>query len=299
MRVEPDGSVAYTCYWRVPPAENELPFIKTKDPIKYSNMKGDMISLASHMGISQATRAYDDLATKALADKVACFVDCDVLSGVMWSQLSKTARKKILRLSTFLKEKFDLLGVLIKLKARIVVERTDHCSRHPTSVFTVAAAQGRHVVTMDVPRCRHSQRGTGLATTRTSQAPVRERPVIQPLPRQERIHDRATQQNPVRMRGVGQIVVQHPIHFPSVARVRNDPLRPMRLQNHRTHICERHHGLIGVHTRPPGAYPDTPERVPQHYRQGGRHPRVPESYSSTSHPGTRRASAGNDGEVHQ
>ena len=167
MRVEPDGSVAYTCYRRVPPAENEPPFIRINGTVKYSNMKGDMISLASHMGINQATRTYGDLATKALADEVAGFVDRDVWSGVTWSELSKTARKKILRLSTFLKEKFDLFGALIKLKARIVVDGSQEDRSlfktsditSPTvalssvlSVSTVAAAQGRHVVTMDVEK---------------------------------------------------------------------------------------------------------------------------------------------------
>ena len=73
----------------------------------------------------------------------------------------------MLRLATFLKEKFDLFGTLIKLKARIVVDgsmedrslfKTSDITS-PTvalssvlSVATVAAAQGRHVVTMDVEK---------------------------------------------------------------------------------------------------------------------------------------------------
>jgi len=166
-RVEPDGSVSYTCYRRVPPAENEPPFIRINGTVKYAYMKGDMISLASHMGIDKATRTYGDLATKALADEVGGFVDRDVWSGVMWSELSKTMRKKVLRLATFLKEKFDLFGTLIKLKARIVVDGSSEDRSlfktsditSPTvalssvlSVSTVAAAQGRHVVTMDVEK---------------------------------------------------------------------------------------------------------------------------------------------------
>ena len=167
IRVEPDGSVAYTTYRRVPPAKNQNPFIKISGTVKYADMKGDMISLASHMGIDKATRTYGDLATKALADEVAGMVDRDVWSAVMWSKLSHTQRKKVLRLATFLKEKFDLFGTLIKLKARIVVDgsmedrsffKTSDITS-PTvalssvfSVATVAAAQGRHVVTMDVEK---------------------------------------------------------------------------------------------------------------------------------------------------
>lgn len=86
-------------------------------------------------------------------------------TGVLRSSLSATQIKKIIRSSMFVKDKFDSLGNLIKLKARLVAgghmqDRSIYSSDQissPTvatsSFFTIvaiAAAERRHVMTFDI-----------------------------------------------------------------------------------------------------------------------------------------------------
>ena len=166
MRVEADGSVAYSSYRHLPinTKEDKL-YYKYTGRVKYSEIKGDNVLFASHMSTKKAIADYGDLAIQSLITEIDGFLEREVWQGILWSSLSNTQRKRILRSSTFLKEKFDLFGKLIKLKSRIVVDgsmedRTlfkESDISSPTAalssvlaVVTVAAAEDRQVLTLDI-----------------------------------------------------------------------------------------------------------------------------------------------------
>ena len=166
MRVEADGSVAYSSYRHLPinTKEDKL-YYKYIGRVKYSEIKGDNVLFASHMSTKKAIADYGDLAIQSLITEIDGFLEREVWQGILWSSLSNTQRKRILRSSTFLKEKFDLFGKLIKLKSRIVVDGSmedrslfkEADISSPTAalssvlaVVTVAAAEDRKVLTLDI-----------------------------------------------------------------------------------------------------------------------------------------------------
>ena len=97
-------------------------YYKYTGTVKYSEIKSDNILCASHVNVQKALATYGDVATQALISEIDGFLERKVWTGVLWSSLSKTQRKRVYRTSTFMKEKFDLFGKLLKLKARIVVD---------------------------------------------------------------------------------------------------------------------------------------------------------------------------------
>lgn len=107
----------------------------------------------------------DELTRQALVEEIEGLLSRKAFSAVLKSSLSNTQKKRIIRMSTFLKQKFDSTGKLLKLKARLVAggnlqDRSLYTSEEmssPTvatqnvfSIISIALSEGRKLMTFDV-----------------------------------------------------------------------------------------------------------------------------------------------------
>jgi hypothetical protein len=126
--------------------------------------KGDV---ALKVSLARGQERYGDEADRAAMAEVTGIHDKGVFEGVHWKSLSIEDKKRVIISQLFLKEKFMSTGDFEKLKARLVagghMQDKDSYSRDETSAPTVsltgvnlvaaiAAYEGRHVMTMDVPQ---------------------------------------------------------------------------------------------------------------------------------------------------
>jgi len=170
VRVNPNGSTERTrplrsSYGRVPNKRYfNTDFINATyiDPSGYDKPKS---IFSTHLSAAKALKIHSDVALNAITSEIQGMVDREVFVGVWRSDLSYNQQRKIIRSSMFLKEKFDSVGRLIKLKARLVaggnrqdksIYTSDQISS-PTvstiSFFTLAAisaAENRHILTFDI-----------------------------------------------------------------------------------------------------------------------------------------------------
>ena len=166
VAVHPNGTTSYRSLRREKPTSKEdILYVQYTGVVRYEDLKDGCYLFASHTQARKALEQYGDAAMASLIEEVDGMLQRKVWTGVLWSSLSKTQRKRILRSSAFMKEKFDLRGNFLKIKARIVADGrgedrslyTESEVTSPTvsmsSLFTVAsiaAAEGRSVMTMDV-----------------------------------------------------------------------------------------------------------------------------------------------------
>ena len=111
-----------------------------------------------HMSIGKATQIYGkEMVDDAVTKEIKQMVDKEV-----WHYVNKGYGKKILRSSMFITEKFDMEGLLIKLKARLVADgstqnRELYDTASPTVkdtsikvVIKIAAQEGRLLRCTDI-----------------------------------------------------------------------------------------------------------------------------------------------------
>ena len=113
--------------------------------------------------MKEGLRRHKQKARQSIIDELTQLCSKKVFSGVHWKDLTERQRRKIIRSSMFLKEKFDASGLFDKLKSRLVAngngqDKTiyDDISS-PTAMLqtvylisAIAAAERRHVVTLDI-----------------------------------------------------------------------------------------------------------------------------------------------------
>lgn len=122
--------------------------------------------LLLHVSVKESMRKRTKETVEAVKKELRQMLDMKVWHPVIKNDLSKTQRKKIIRSFMFMKEKFLANGAFDKLKARLVAggnqqdidyeESLNYSS--PTAslqavflVAAIAAKEGRHVATMDIP----------------------------------------------------------------------------------------------------------------------------------------------------
>jgi hypothetical protein len=118
-----------------------------------------------HITVRQALDRFPDAAKQAMNKEIATILGKRVTKPVPWHQVPLAHRKRMIRSSMFLKEKFLSTGAFDKLKARFVAggnlqDRsiyTEGETSSPTVSITsaymlmaIAAQEGRKVMTMDV-----------------------------------------------------------------------------------------------------------------------------------------------------
>ena len=127
----------------------------------------DKDGIALKVSLTRAQERYGEEADRAATAEVTGIHRKGVFEGVHRKSLSTEERKRIIISQLFLKEKFTSTGDFEKLKARLVAgghmqDKSDY-SREETSAPTVAltsvnvvagvaAFEGRHIMTMDVPQ---------------------------------------------------------------------------------------------------------------------------------------------------
>ena len=168
-RVLADGSVARHCFSRHTryTFDNETPFyLADIKLISFHSIKADFLhSRASQISLLKSLKQYPVPTEEALRNEVVGLLDRKVWTGVLRNSLNKDQKRKIIRSSCFIKQKFDSMGRFLKWKARIVSDgsmqdRTLYSHEDisaPTiqlnSLFTlstIAAAENLKVKTMDV-----------------------------------------------------------------------------------------------------------------------------------------------------
>jgi hypothetical protein len=127
----------------------------------------DKDQVALKVSLTTGQLRYGAEADRAAIAEVTGIHEKGVFEGVHWKSLSIAEKKKIIISQLFLKEKYMSTGDFEKLKARLVagghMQDRDAYSRDETSAPTVsltgvnvvagiAAHEGRHVMTMDVPQ---------------------------------------------------------------------------------------------------------------------------------------------------
>jgi len=164
MQVHANGDVSYSAYEGGAYRRTPLVYAKYTGTYKYSDIESHSM-FASHMSPRKALEEFPEEARQALIDEIDGILKMEVWTGVVKSALTERQWERILRSSCFLRQKIDLNGKFIKMKARLVADgrgedrslfkEADIAS--PTvsvasllTVSTVAAAQRRKVVTMDV-----------------------------------------------------------------------------------------------------------------------------------------------------
>ena len=156
MAIESDGSTSLS--------SNHIRADRDKFRItKYRNLCCDGM-FATQVAASKALQTFGERGRQALIDEIDGLLDFDVFESVLISNLTAEQRKRVIRMSCFLKEKFDSQGKLIKLKARLVagghLQNRSLCSTEtasPTvstsSIFSIAsigATEKRRFMTFDV-----------------------------------------------------------------------------------------------------------------------------------------------------
>jgi hypothetical protein len=119
---------------------------------------------STQVAASKAIETFGERGRQALIDEIDGLLDFDVFESVLISNLTAEQRKKVIRMSCFLKEKFDSQGKLIKLKARLVAgghlqnrslysTETASPTVSTSSIFSIAsigATEKRHFMIFDV-----------------------------------------------------------------------------------------------------------------------------------------------------
>mmetsp|Transcript_7432 Transcript_7432/g.10534 ORF Transcript_7432/g.10534 Transcript_7432/m.10534 type:complete len:204 (+) Transcript_7432:1860-2471(+) len=113
--------------------------------------------------VQAALKQFGSFADEAIMKELMQLHDKKVFIGKHFRSLSLKERRKIIRSSMFLKEKYDAMGVFEKMKARLVAggdmqdkslyEDVSSPTASVQAVFivaTVAAKERRHVVTADI-----------------------------------------------------------------------------------------------------------------------------------------------------
>ena len=168
-RVMPDGSIARYSFSRHTRYifDDATPFyLADIKLISYHNLKADLIfARSSQISLMKSLKQYPIQTEEAIRSEIKGLLNRKVWTGTLRSNLNKDQKRKIIRSSCFIKQKFDSMGRFLKWKARIVSDgsmqdrnlySTDDISA-PTvqlnSLFTlstIAAAENLKVKTMDI-----------------------------------------------------------------------------------------------------------------------------------------------------
>ena len=113
--------------------------------------------------VKKALAQYGDKATTVINSELSQMIDKSVWTPKLWKQLTAEERKRVIRSSMFLKEKFFSTGEFEKLKARLVagghmqdkslyedLSSPTAQTSHVFAVAAIAAAEEREVVTLDI-----------------------------------------------------------------------------------------------------------------------------------------------------
>jgi len=116
-----------------------------------------------HISVKEGLKKYKGKALESILKELTQLVEKKVFSGVHWNSLNHRQRRKIIRSSMFLKEKFDANGLFQKLKSRLVALGNEQDKSiyedisSPTAatqtvfiIAAIAAAESRHAVTLDI-----------------------------------------------------------------------------------------------------------------------------------------------------
>jgi hypothetical protein len=147
----------------IPTATTLAPALSHRRPERDRKRPSRYDAPTFHFSVREGLAKYKDKAADAIKAELTQLCDKKVFSGVHWKRLSPEQRRKTIRSSMFLKDKFNANGDFEKLKARLVAggdmqDRTNYDDvSSPTAstsavflVAGIAAAERRHVVTMDI-----------------------------------------------------------------------------------------------------------------------------------------------------
>jgi hypothetical protein len=159
-RVSPDGTVSYRAV-----SQRGSLRIDNISLVSYSDIKDEGYNFSTQVSLAKSLKQSPKESIDALINEIDGLLLRKVWTGVLRSNLSKTQRKKIIRSSAFIKQKFDLQNKLTKWKARIVTDgrmqdrnlfKPEDISS-PTvqlnsllTLASIAAAEGLKVKTMDI-----------------------------------------------------------------------------------------------------------------------------------------------------
>ena len=125
--------------------------------VDYLSMK-DGCLFATQVTARNALKTFGEEGIKAIRKEIDGLLSKKVFTGVLKDKLSETQRKKIIRMSCFLKEKKDSNGTFIKLKARLVAgghqqDRTLY-NQDETSSPTVATSSVFSIISTGISESR-------------------------------------------------------------------------------------------------------------------------------------------------
>ena len=164
LQVHLNGSVSYSAFEGGAFRRKPLVYAEYTGTIRHENFEPNY-KFAGHMSLRKAFAEYPDEARQTLIDEIDGILKLEVWTGVVKTSLTAAQLKLALRSNAIVKQKYDLLGNHIKCKVRLVADgrsedrtlfKEDDIASPTVSVSslltvsTVAAAEGRKVVTMDV-----------------------------------------------------------------------------------------------------------------------------------------------------
>jgi len=141
----------------------EVPAVRTSGRVRNQPDRYGFPPKVLHITVRKGLQQYGDKARTSIMAELQQLVDKKVFTPVEASKLPPEQLKKAIRSSMFLKEKFTPEGDFLKLKSRLVAggDQQDRALYEDVSsptasitvifiVLTIAAAECRHIVTMDI-----------------------------------------------------------------------------------------------------------------------------------------------------
>ena len=138
--------------------------VSTSTIVQYSGAREGHI-FATQVSAKKAASTFGRQGTEAIHSEIRGLLDKQVFSGVLKSSLSETQRKKIIRMSCFVRDKRNSDGSLQKIKARLVagghmqdktvytMDQTSSPTVATSSVFSIIStglSEGRKFLKFDI-----------------------------------------------------------------------------------------------------------------------------------------------------